>query len=874
MAGKKLRLIFGIPFFTLLLVYCVAGFYNWLYPPGSDGGWNGTSQWGKFYISQIDPQSPATELRPGDRIIAINGKNLTTHPGAVGDEYLMPPGSPYSMTVWRDGRELTFVWRTTPRQRGPFPHGKLIALLFWLSGLLVLSLKAEDRQAWLLALTLGSFSTLLGGGFPTDRPADWLSFVVSLARISGLFSFPLLLHLFLCFPQPLPGLRKRPWLTKWLYAPLFLFVLPLFGLSRLPMEWSTAIYGWPPTRWLIEHGLGMAGYLTLLAYLLAALVCLWLGYRMADMAGRRRLRVIVWGSLLGFGSLFLLIVLEVTGTQGKLKSIHNWLDYSTLFTLPLVPLSFAYAIARHRVIPISIILRRGVRYLLVSRGSILLSLLFAGLIVAALLSLLFKYLRPSTLTIGLVSAAEGIAAWQAARWLHRRYLAPVIDRRFFRSSYDSQQIVAELADSLRTATGIPHLLESVANKLQSALQTESVMIFLRDEQTGDYRAAYGCVYSAADGRVLNCGRASRLPRYAATLAQLAQTGAPLELDGGEPSFRLAESNGHTRLTAEERQTLLELKTALLLPLKANDEMPGVVALGARLGDLPFSGEDKQLLQSVGASASLALENARLVEGMIEEARRRQEIEAENEQRAKELEEARQLQLSMLPKRMPQLPHVEIAALMRPATEVGGDYYDFHIGADGALTIAIGDATGHGLKAGTVVAATKGLFNHLAEQSDLVATLKQASRALKGMNLRSLFMALTLIKLNGERLQCGVAGMPPILIYRAATQTIEEIPLRGAPLGGLSSYDYRQAELTLAVNDTLLLLSDGLPERFNASGEMFGYESIKKLLLAHASAPPQIIVERLLQAGDEWAAGKPADDDMTFVALRRKAAGNS
>ncbi|HKC84608.1 MAG TPA: PP2C family protein-serine/threonine phosphatase, partial [Blastocatellia bacterium] len=255
-------------------------------------------------------------------------------------------------------------------------------------------------------------------------------------------------------------------------------------------------------------------------------------------------------------------------------------------------------------------------------------------------------------------------------------------------------------------------------------------------------------------------------------------------------------------------------------------------------------------------------------------RRRQEIEAENEQRAKELEEARQLQLSMLPKSVPQLPHVEIAAVMKTATEVGGDYYDFHVGADGALTIAIGDATGHGLKAGTVVAATKGLFNHLAGQSDLVATLDQASRALKRMNLRSLFMALTLVKLNGDHLQCGVAGMPPILIYRAATQTVEEIPLRGAPLGGLSSYDYRQAELTLAVNDTVLLLSDGLPERFNAAGEMFGYEVIKELLLAHASADPQILLERLLQAGDEWAAGKLADDDMTFVALRRKATGSS
>ena len=869
MTSKQVRLIFGSAVFALLLVYCAAGFYIWFYPPGSDGGWHGRGAYGEFYISRIDPQSPAKDLLPGDKIIAINGVKVAEHAGVLGDEFRMPPGSRYSMTVLRSGHELTFTWQTIPRLRGSFQFGNLISLLFLVSGLIVLLLKAEDQQAWLLALMLGSSSAMLGGGFPGDMPADWLSLLIALARIGGLFSLPLLLHLFLIFPQTSPVLRRWAPLTKWIYAPLCLFELPIFGVSRLPIELSNPIFSLPRMRWLCEHGLVMAAYITFLAYLLAALFSLWWGYRMADILGRRRLRVVMWGSLIGFGSVFLIVVMEVTGTQEKLATIWRWLDFSTIFTLPLVPLSFIYAIARHRVIPIGLILRRGVRYLLVSHGSILLSLLFVGLIVAALLSSLFKYLHPSTLTIGLVSAAEGIAAWQLARWLHRRYLAPVIDRRFFRQAYDAQQIVAELSESLRTTAEIPRLLGSVANKLQAALQTESVAIFLRDEQTGDYHSAYACEYNRAEGRVADFPLESRLPHYAATLAQLAETGEALELDGGDPAYDLAAANGHSRLTSEERKTLRELKTALLLPLKAKDAMPGVVALGARLGDLPFSGDDKRLLQSVGASASLALENAQLVEGMIEEARRRHEIEAENDQRAKELEEARQLQLSMLPKRMPQLPHVEIAAVMRPATEVGGDYYDFHVGVDGALTIAIGDATGHGLKAGTVVAATKGLFNHLAGQSDLVATLDQASRALKRMNLRSLFMALTLVRLNGDHLQCGVAGMPPILIYRAATQTIEEVPLRGAPLGCLSSYDYRQAELTLAVNDTALLLSDGLPERFNAAGEMFGYEPIKELLLAHASASPQIMLERLLQASDEWAAGKLADDDMTFVAVRRK-----
>jgi sigma-B regulation protein RsbU (phosphoserine phosphatase) len=868
MKSRQVRLIFGGVFFALLLAYCAASFYVWFYPPGSDGGWHGSGDFGKFHITRIDPQSPAKDLRPGDIIIAINGVKVAEHPDALGDEYRLPPGSPYSMTVERDGRELTFIWQTIARPRGSFPSNKLIPLLFWLVGLLVLLLKAEDRQAWLLALTLGSFSTLLGGGFPGDMPADWLSLMVAVARIAGLFSLPLLLHLFLVFPQPSPWLRRWPGLTKWLYAPLCLFALPIFGVSRLPLEWSTPIFSWPRMRWLVEHGLRLAAYQSLLFYLYMALICLWLGYRMADAAGRRRLRVIMWGSLLGFGSLLLVLVMETTNTQEKLATIWNWLQSSTLFTLPLVPISFAYAIVRHRIIPIGLILRRGVRYLLVSRGSILLVLLFTGLIVTALLSLLFKYLRPSALTVGLVSAAEGIAAWQAARWLHRRYLAPVIDRRFFRQAYDAQQIVADLSESLRTTTEIPRLLGSVANKLQAALQTESVVIFLRDGGTGDYRSAYACEYDRAEGRVVDRPLSVRLPRYAATLAQIAQTGEPLELDGGDPEFDLA-AKVHSRLAAEERQTLIELKASLLLPLKTKDALPGVVALGSRLGDLPFSGEDKRLLLSVGAAASLALENAQLVERMLAEARRRQEVEAENRQRAKEMEEARQLQLSMLPQGVPYLPHVEIAACMKPATEVGGDYYDWRLGADGTLTIAIGDATGHGLKAGTMVTVTKGLFNHLAEQSDLVATLSQTSRALKRMNLRSLFMAMTLVRLKGNLLQCSVAGMPPILIYRAAAQTVEEIPLRGAPLGGLTDYAYRQAETFLSVGDVVLLLSDGLPERFNAAGEMFGYDRSKESLLANAHAAPQAVIDCLLQTGEDWAAGKAADDDMTFVALKMK-----
>jgi serine phosphatase RsbU (regulator of sigma subunit) len=245
----------------------------------------------------------------------------------------------------------------------------------------------------------------------------------------------------------------------------------------------------------------------------------------------------------------------------------------------------------------------------------------------------------------------------------------------------------------------------------------------------------------------------------------------------------------------------------------------------------------------------------------------EKVKAENDRRAKELEEARQLQLSMLPKKLPQLPHLDIAAYMKTASEVGGDYYDFHLGEDGTLTVAVGDATGHGLKAGTLVASVKSLFVSLADHPDITHVFARMSRVLKEMKLRGLFMAMTMVKVRGNQLRVSIAGMPPVLICRAPTGGVEEIAIRALPLGGLANYQYRQQELTLAADDVVVLMSDGLPERFNAGGEMLDYMRIRQTLAVIAHQTSEQIINELVRLGDEWGAGCPQDDDITFVVLK-------
>jgi serine phosphatase RsbU (regulator of sigma subunit) len=248
---------------------------------------------------------------------------------------------------------------------------------------------------------------------------------------------------------------------------------------------------------------------------------------------------------------------------------------------------------------------------------------------------------------------------------------------------------------------------------------------------------------------------------------------------------------------------------------------------------------------------------------------RVKLQTEHDRKSLELEAARDFQLSMLPKLMPDHPSIELAATMSTATEVGGDYYDVFVGEDQTLTCVVGDATGHGLQAGTFVAGTKTLFNALAQEPDARAFLQQMSRSLKMMGLRKMFMALTFVRFQEGKLTLAAAGMPFALHYIAATGDVEEIKLKAPPLASLPTFPYQTVELPMAKGDAVLIFSDGLPERFNPQEAMFGEDRMKQLFAENASVPPDELLARLVEAGETWGEGRVQDDDITLFALKHK-----
>jgi ligand-binding sensor domain-containing protein/serine phosphatase RsbU (regulator of sigma subunit) len=243
------------------------------------------------------------------------------------------------------------------------------------------------------------------------------------------------------------------------------------------------------------------------------------------------------------------------------------------------------------------------------------------------------------------------------------------------------------------------------------------------------------------------------------------------------------------------------------------------------------------------------------------------LELENERKSRELEEARELQLSMLPRELPVLPQLDIAAYLKTATEVGGDFYDFHLNEEGILTTIVADATGHGMQAGTMVTATKGLFQNLAELADLGLMYHQFNRAICAMGLQPRLNALLALRIKETQLEIINGGMPGLLIYKKRNNAIEEIEASGPPLGAICDYSYKLYKTSLSKGDVILSMSDGFIERFNEKDELLGYDTCKQIFRKVAFANSQEIINHFVKEADEWGGSIPQYDDITFVIIK-------
>jgi serine phosphatase RsbU (regulator of sigma subunit) len=235
----------------------------------------------------------------------------------------------------------------------------------------------------------------------------------------------------------------------------------------------------------------------------------------------------------------------------------------------------------------------------------------------------------------------------------------------------------------------------------------------------------------------------------------------------------------------------------------------------------------------------------------------------------ELEVAKALQQGLLPSRSPELEEYRFAHSYRTANEVGGDYYDFLPLPDDRLALVVGDASGHGMAAGLLMAiANATLKTALDLDPEPGKALAVLNRTLARTGDNRAFMTLfyAILEPATGRLHYVCAGHPfPFL--RRSDGRIEELGTGALPLGIRPELNARGDSTTLEPGDLLVLYSDGLVEAVNKQGDDFGFERLRNLLTADAS--PQAIHDRVLADFDSFVGDEDVHDDLTLVVIRRE-----
>jgi sigma-B regulation protein RsbU (phosphoserine phosphatase) len=237
----------------------------------------------------------------------------------------------------------------------------------------------------------------------------------------------------------------------------------------------------------------------------------------------------------------------------------------------------------------------------------------------------------------------------------------------------------------------------------------------------------------------------------------------------------------------------------------------------------------------------------------------------------ELETARQIQLSILPREMPQIHGLDFAARYLPMTEVAGDFYDFITVDDYRIGALIADVSGHGMPAALISSMLK---IALAEQSscasDPIQVLLGLNQALCG-KFQGHFVtaAYVFIDMENNILRYAGAGHPPLITKDNASTKVSEMLENGLFLGAFPEATYTSLEAPFKAGDWCLLYTDGIPETTNPAGEEFGTSRMKLFLQNNESRDSDTFVDRFLETLCEWtnqSSCSEADDDITFLAI--------
>jgi len=750
------------------------------------------------------------------------------------------------------GQQKEFDLHLNPRQGPGFSLAGYIAFLLPILGVplfglvvgyWVVAARPHDLNAWLVLLLLTFTETGFGN-------IDWRFWTGWTYPIFGLWNiliqhlvFIALLWFGISFPERWRFDARWPW-VKWILLGATMATLVIetteiaiehYDISKLKaigsrVYWSDLVTGW------------MAALCVIL--FLFAVVDKLLTSSTAD--AKRRVRVLAIGSVVSLGPL--VVIFGILPRFGIDPHHGSWFEGIVPF-VALFPLTLAYVLIVQRAMDVRILLRMGTKYLLAKATIVVLEIAIGGGLIFGLLVPLMRRQehRLLYLVLLLLAVAVLIRVFVMRDSLSSR-LQRWLDRKFFREAYNSEVVLSELSEQARKFVDKGPLVETISRRVSEILHVPQIAVWLRGSNVFQLQQSVGLILS---GPVL-------LREESMTVQNLARTNRPATVfkDRPEEWFEQADDR--------EKETLRRVNAELLLPLSGRERLMGLMTLGPKLSEQPYTPTDLRVLQSLAAQTGLALEISELALSLAQEAAHRERIN-------REIEIAREVQQRLFPQKLPQIPGLDFAGMCRAALGVGGDYYDLIQLENGLLGIAIGDVSGKGISAALLMASLRASLRgitidgsgDLAKMMGRINGLVYESSA---SNRYATFFFATLDPFTRELRYVNAGHNAPMLV-RGGSRDVVRLDAGGTPVGLLPSASYEAQSVTLGPGDLLLCYTDGISEAMNLADEEWGEERMLQAVKTQSGASADDVLSEVFRVADQFTGEAPQHDDMTLLILR-------
>lgn len=778
-------------------------------------------------------------VRDGDYLLAIDG--IRTPNLVVASRILdrVKKGDYATYTVYRDGR--TFEARVLVKKLINF-SGLGFALLsfIWIIVAFIVVMSKHDGKIQNIFYRVAASSVLLAmssmlyRGATVENPIfenPALVFSVDTLMTLGAVFFPyVLIHFFCVFPKEYSFVFNK-WFKRIIYGiPTLLFLVS--SILKILFVYSgrnEKIYA------IITNLINI----TILIGFIAGLILLFINYlRLKSKRERNPIFIILIAYTVG--------VLSIVYTNFLAAAIagiifNNPAYFTPIILVALLPIAFGYSIFRYSLMDLSDFVRNAVVYgtaTVTLAGTYFLIIYFIGQSVSTAIGTEYQ---------GFIAGAIFVIFAFVFQSTKDRFQNLLVEK-FYPEQFAFQKRLLNFSKDVAGIVGFDNVLDSTKELFVHSLKLNHFGLMLRNKKENYFTLVRQHGFENTHLRIYN--EAGQSEVY---FQNQISFGKKLYVD--RQDFKLVMNGDLSPLLREEIYTAI--------PLIIQSKVIGLLLFGLKYSGAQFTGKDLDLLISASSQVAISIENARLYESEVE----KQKLE-------RDLENARLIQESLLPKVHPKIEGIEVCGTMLPAMHVGGDYYDLIQVSDKKFFVVIGDVSGKGLSASFYMSKLQTMIRlHCVDDKSPREILVEINKRIFAEIEKNWFItvSLALIDVENNSITLCRAGHTPMLkIKNGKTEIIQP----GGVGVGLDRGDVFQTSLEEKVipfekGDLLFFYSDGANELMDKENDLYGVERLQKFLMNNSEAHCKDITKLLLEDFENFRGNIPQYDDITFVIVKRK-----